>query len=371
MNINFLKNLPAVAVCFASFSAFAGMDMDSRVSQLEAQMKQVRTATENKNFGAKTATAGAMLDDPYHVTLGIGAVYQSAILGSTEFAYTENDTAVSYPVEGDLKEAKDNWSWGINAFVGYNFDHDGYDMKITNSYFDTSASSTANAGFGGAVVPLRASTYIVDETSETSFTNCSESKSQLSITYDLLGLELGRDFYVSQYLAIRPFIGLLSSWMWLENNISYSGGEELTVNSVYVEDHSNWWGIGPQFGLNSEYGLGGGFSIFADTKGALTYGRFRVYHTEDFSGTANPEAEVKAYGHRIVPYVQAVLGVSYEFTTDNNKNHFLLRAGYNTQYFFGANQMLRPSNNGAINYITRQNNNLQTQGLILDASWAF
>lgn len=368
MNINFLKNLPVAAVCFASFSAFAGMDMDSRVSQLEAQMKQVRTATENKNFGAKTATAGAMLDDPYHITLGIGAVYQNAILGSTEFAYTDNDAAGDYPTEGDLKEGKDNWSWGINVFAGYNFDHDGYDMKLTNSYFDTSASSSANAGFGGVVVPLRALDTIVPTES---FISAQESKSSLSITYDLLGLELGRDFYVSQYLSVRPFVGLLSSWMWLENKISYSGGDVLDVNSVYVEDKSNWWGIGPQFGLNSEFGLGGGFSIFADTKGALTYGRFRVYHTEDYSGTTAPEAEIKAYGHRIIPYVQAVLGVSYEFTTDNNKNYFLLRAGYNTQYFFGANQMLRPVSGSSQEYFYRENNNLQTQGLILDASWAF
>jgi hypothetical protein len=171
--------------------------------------------------------------------------------------------------------------------------------------------------------------------------------------------------------------GLLTSWNWLENNISYSGGDQLgTVGSVYTEDKSNWWGIGPEIGLESVFGIGKGFSFFGETKGSLMYGRMKITHEENYSNNSTESLEIKAYGHRIVPYVQAIIGVSYDYSTDDHKNHIKLRAGYNTQFFFSANQMIRPSvqpiaGGDAQEYFYRENNNLQVQGLILDASWSF
>lgn len=375
MNINLFKNLSVAAVCLSS-AAFAGMDIDSRVSQLEMQMKQVRTATDNNSFGAKTAEAGPKIVDGYDVTLGIGVIYQTATMGGTEFAYSENDVTADLPHDGDLAESGDSWAWGVNAMIGFDFERDGWDVKITNSYFDTDDSTSVSSGFGGAVVPLRVlSTIIPGECFEYS----SEARSNLNITYDLLGLELGRNYFVSEHLSMRPNYGLLASWVWSTNKISYSGGDFLNENSVYTRDHSNWFGIGPQFGLNTSWGLGKGIAIFADTKGALMYGRFKVQHEEHYSlSTDNPDVEISAYGHRLIPYVQAILGLSYNFFSDNNKNSFTLRAGYNVQFFLGANQTLRPASEACGSDTTavrevfyRENNNLQTQGLIIDAAWTF
>lgn len=374
MKINLFKNLPVAIACLSSAAAFAGMDMDSRVSQLEAQMKQVRTPTENDSFGAKTASAMPILENPYDFTLGLGAIYQTAVLGNTEFAYSDDDSSSALPVKGDLRESGDHWAWGINAMADYMTAHDGFDVKLFNSYFDTSSSRSVTAGFGGTVVPLRAVPGITGDS--TFFDNCNEAKSNLKVGYDLLGLELGRSYYVSQYLSVRPSYGLLTSWTWLENKIAYSGGSDLaTVGSVYVEDKSNWWGIGPEVGLESVFGIGKGFSFFGETKGALMYGRMKIEHEENYSNVADDNLEISAYGHRIVPYVQAIIGVSYDYTTDDHKNHIKLRAGYNTQFFFSANQMLRPSTQSSSTssqeYFYRENNNLQVQGLILDASWSF
>jgi hypothetical protein len=376
MNINLFKNLPVAIACLSSVAAFAGMDMDSRVSQLEAQMKQVRTSTDNNGFGAKTVSAAPILDEGFDFFVGLGVVYQNASLGGTEYAYSDNDEEIAYPVHGDLRETKDSWNWGINAMVGFNTSLDGYDVRLVNSYFDTNHSTSVQAGLSGDVVPLRFNSYI---TGATVTDSVDYAKSSLSITYDLLGIELGRDFFLSQHLSVRPNYGLLTSWMWLENKINYTGGD-LVNDSVYVQDKSNWWGIGPQFGLDTNWGLGKGWSIFADTKGSLMYGRFQVSHQEEYSASAQPHqpTDIKVYGHRMIPYIQAMIGVAYKYYTESNKQAFRLRAGYNTQYFLGANQMIVPGvysvtegDDPSNQTFGRNFNSLQTSGLIVDVALTF
>lgn len=52
MKVGFFRKIPvAIASLVASSTAFAAMDMDSRVSQLEDQMQQVRTETAMGTYG--------------------------------------------------------------------------------------------------------------------------------------------------------------------------------------------------------------------------------------------------------------------------------------------------------------------------------
>ncbi len=373
MNINLLKNLPVALACFSSAVAFAGMDMDSRVSQLEAQMKQVRTAAENNNFGAKTAEAGPNLVNPVGLFLNIGAIYQTAILGGTEYAYSDdNTTNPTAPINGSLREVNGSWSWGVNAMVGYKTGHDGWDVRAVNSYYNCNDSSSMSKGAGGTVIPVRVALQFTD----TEYNYVDEAKSNLDITYDLLGLELGRDFYVSQYLSLRPNYGLLASWVWTAQKTAYTGGDIGSTDSYYVRDLTNWFGIGPEFGIDTTWALGKGLSLFANGKGALMYGRFKNTHTEDYSATQTYpyDIDLSNSDHRIVPYLQAMLGLQYDFKTEDNKHAFLVRAGWNTQFFFSQNQSITPdytSANDSYVTFTKINQNLQVQGLILDATWFF
>jgi hypothetical protein len=181
---------------------------------------------------------------------------------------------------------------------------------------------------------------------------------------------MGRDFFISRYFSIKPSFGLLTSWIWLQNNISYTG-KDLGLDSDYVNDKSNFWGIGPQAGTVLGLGLMNGFTLFADVKGSLMYGRLRVEHSENYSADADAQYELKAYSHIILPYVTATIGLSYDVTTEGKGNHFKIRAGYNTQYFIGANQMLYPVNIGDGYEFKREEGSLQTSGLVVDATWSF
>ncbi|NBO25158.1 MAG: hypothetical protein EBU93_08025, partial [Chlamydiae bacterium] len=347
---------------------FAGMDMDSRVSQLESQMKEVRTQTENETHGALTASNAPQLKEPTDFFLGIGLVYQNAILTQTDFGYTTSDLDI-LPLSGQMLERNSKWALGINAQAGYNFKHDNSYVALNNSYFNISSSKKASFDLPSHIVPSRTSSLIQDF-EDGSWLHAASTVSNWDLTYDLLGLEIGRDFFISRYFSIKPSFGLLTSWIWLQNNISYTG-VDLGLDSDYVNDKSNFWGIGPQAGTVLGLGLMNGFTLFADVKGSLMYGRLRVEHSENYSADADAQYELKAYSHIILPYVTATIGLSYDVTTEGKGNHFKIRAGYNTQYFIGANQMLYPVNISDGYEFKREEGSLQTSGLVVDATWSF
>ena len=75
----------AVASIVTSSAAFAAMDMDSRVTQLESQMSQVRTETAMGTYGANTASARAEVDGRgWFITADV--LYWHAKVGGTEYA---------------------------------------------------------------------------------------------------------------------------------------------------------------------------------------------------------------------------------------------------------------------------------------------
>jgi len=339
--------------------------MDSRVSQLESQMKEVRTQTENETHGALTATGAPQLKEATDFFLGIGAVYQMVSLGQTDFAVT-SDYDFSTPYSGSFKEMKDHWAWGINAQAGYNFKHDHAYVALTNNYFDSSVTTKVDLSGPSTILPTRLNSLV--SSSDYAYS----ASSNWDIGYDLLGLEVGKDFFVSRYFSFKPSFGLLTSWMWLKNNISYTG-DDFDTNSAYVEDQSNFWGIGPQIGTVVNVGLMNGFALFADIKGAMMYGRFTIKHNEINTNGDNELLTLKAPCHRIIPYVSAILGLSYDMTTEQKGHHFKFRAGYNAQYFLNANQMIYPvstEHNSDYDF-KKQEGSLQTSGLILDMTWSF
>ena len=184
MDNKILKKVPLALVALtASASLCAGMDMDSRVSQLETQMKQARTTNEMGSAGANTAVARPD-KDLTGFFIGAGFVYQQAKAGGTEYAYTD-DSAATYPIKGDMSDINYKWDWGLNVKAGYNMPHDGMDITLGYHYYDQSSNNSTESGLNGTVIPLRSSSSIVDGTAN-SFTSCNKGTSDYSLEMNLL-----------------------------------------------------------------------------------------------------------------------------------------------------------------------------------------
>jgi hypothetical protein len=366
MNFNLLSKISSAVVALAvSSAAFAALDMESRVTQLEKQMQQVRTETPADTFGAKTALGRPAVDGHgFFVTLN--ALYWQPKTGGTEYAYTDQDTQGAYPRKGRVKTMDFDWDYGFRVGVGYNLDHDGWDTHLQYTWLDSSGSSSTRAGSNSSVIPLKSSWEIADNSSLVA----ESAKSMYDFDYQSLTLELGRDFYLSKKLSVHPHVGLKSTWLDLTQSVRYTG-RELEGNTLHVDDYADFWGLGPRFGFDSKWYVGNGFSLFGKLSGALIYGYHDVDHKEKMSN--NPDVRkihLHANKHGFAPNANMQLGVRYDTYVNDNKQHVSLGLAFEAEYYFKINQMLqiRDQSNDTFN---RPGYEASMHGLTLDFKFDF
>ncbi|NBO24505.1 MAG: hypothetical protein EBU93_04660 [Chlamydiae bacterium] len=359
------------ALIFFSFNSFSA-DLDLRVSQLETHMRQVRTKTESNTYGAKTGLKKEDKEGVYGVSIGLGTLYQTALLGGAGYSYTNDHQGSQYPKNGELRQINNTWSFGVNGTLSYQFPHDGEQVSLYNCFYNQSSSNSVSSAIDSSILQLKAMGDIIPASS---FFYCNQAKSSLDITYDLLSLELARDFYLSQYLSIRPNTGLLSSWVWLKNQTSYSGGLDLGGNRIYVEDRTNWYGIGPKLGVDLVFGLGHGISFFGEITGSLLYGRNKVLHQERYSANDVQVVNIQSQTHTLIPYSLGSIGFCFESSFFDDKNLFKFRVAYQNQIFVGMNQMIQVGGYSLeetyADTIQKQAGSLVTSGFLFDLLWSF
>ncbi|GAB4186788.1 MAG: hypothetical protein Tsb0015_04840 [Simkaniaceae bacterium] len=387
MKIN--KQIPIALFTLSAAGHLFGVDLETRVAELENQMQQVRVVTPNGTCGANTALARPVLDECGECC-GTGAFVQLSALywhpkvGGTEFAYTDQDPQAQLPIKGQVKDMDFDWSWGLKAQIGYNSSNDGWDFLLNYTWFDSHGSASTSAGRSDTVIPLRGtSSLTADQIGVFSF--CQKAKSQFDFTFNAVDLEMGRHYFVSESLAFRPHIGVKSAWIDLEQITRYTGGRLVTtstppgspsltglgVNSVHVKDDNDFWGLGPRVGVNTNWYVGNGYSLFGDAAAAMLYGRYEVHHRERYSANKDiNRIHLQANRHGFVPTMQIMLGAEYDRYINNDRNHIRIRLGFESQYYWRANQMIKVDSidkgtNPAAKY-DRYSEDVSMHGLTLD-----
>jgi hypothetical protein len=370
MNGHFLKRVPVTLVALtASLSIFAAVDTDTRLKQLEQQMKQVRTETAAGTFGAKTASARPEVNGA-GVSFTIDALLWKANVGGTEYAYTDSSALGAFPINGSMQDIDFGWDWGVKVGIGYNYAHDNWETDLLFTYFSSNESDTTTAGTASSVIPLKGSadlgfplTAVLDY--------CSTASSQFKFVYDNLDLDLARNYFVSESLALRPHFGLKSTWLDLQQDTRYTGGALSQGITFYNADKSKFWGIGPSAGINTKWYLCNGFGLFGDASGALLWSYFQVKHFESNSVNVNEDQiGIRANMHRFVPTAQLSLGISYDSYMNDNKQHINVSLGWETVYYWRANQMLTVDDFASKKY-SRVSEDISMQGVTLNVRLDF
>jgi len=366
MSGNFLKRVPVAFVALAaSVSVFAATDTDTRLQQLEQQMKQVRTETASGTYGAKTASARPEVDGAGAYFM-IDAVVWKANVGGSEYAYTDNDALAAYPLSGSMKDVDFGWDWGVKVGLGYNFEHDNWEADFLFTYFSSSEGNNVSAGTASSIVPLKGAADLGG--ADLDF--CTRATSNYRFVYDNIDVELARNYFVSKSLSLRPHFGVKSSWLTLKQSVRYTGGA-FSGNTFLNKDQSKFWGIGPAAGMNSKWHLCQGFSFFGDVSGALLWGYYKVNHLEN--NTHAPTVDniyISANMHRFCPTAQLALGISYDSYMNDDKQHIGISLGWETIYYWRVNQMLQIVDFASRKY-SRVSEDASMQGVTLHIRWDF
>lgn len=308
----------------------------------------------------------------------VDALYWHADVDNSDYAFVDTnfpDTNIS----GHNKQYDFKWNWGFRVGLGFDLDHDQWDTDFYYTWFvNKTKESNFNVGGGDATV------LTANFPNQGTITSGS---SHAKLNYNVLDWELGRWFYVSNSISLRPHAGLKAAWIKLEEHETFKSSTNFA--SYEVENENKSWAIGPSAGINSNWYFGTGntmdmreghrgevrnrphWSIFGDAAAALMYSHFSNHHKEHSSPAGfgfNPNGLNR---NRMVPVLSGILGLAYDTCFDCDKMHFGIRIGYELQYWFRQSQRMYITDLGVPPQYQRPAEALALQGMTIDVRFDF
>lgn len=265
--------------------------------------------------------------------------------------------------DGKLKSPGFKWEPGFRVGLGYNLPHDGWDLYTDWTWLISRAERTVTADHGERLYP----TFM--NINEITGENVRSATGKWKNHLNMMDLEIGRQFFVSKWLTVRPHIGLRNAWVYQHLNLDYCGefnvgdvgcfsssssssSSSLCCNSSFSSengqldgDHAcKYWGMGLRGGLNTQWGLGCGMSFYGDLALSLLFGRFHINETERFSPHSGSDFKTFDWKDKYTAcrgVVDLAAGLRWDENFHKDRFHFRLQAGWEQHLFINQNQFDR------------------------------
>jgi len=196
--------------------------------------------------------------------------------------------------------------------------------------------------------------------------------------YNMFNLQLSKPYLVSRNLALTPFVGAQGGWIKRDLDVILSN-QPFDLTQQQNDATSNYWGVGPRLGFNSEWKVGCGFEFFGNLASALLYGA--AYDEKITSITTSGGAVIdsstlvtdifkKHNETRLVPAIQMMLGVGWSDCFNWSRHDYFvdIRASWEMNYYWNMENFLSPQGIQAA-YVFPTN--LKLGGLTASATFGF
>lgn len=188
--------------------------------------------------------------------------------------------------------------------------------------------------------------------------NKGENHSHWKLNVDVLDLVVARDFTLGSCFNVTPFAGLRGAWLKQKvrghfiasetgilsesssssSSSSRSSSEEITFSTLEEKNKQDFWGVGPEIGIEADWKFGCGFSIYGGASAALLYGRYEVdFESEEVLTTATFIDNGKHHHCASQSVIDASLGLRWQKEFCNARILFL-QLGWEHHRYFDFNQ---------------------------------
>jgi hypothetical protein len=278
------------------------------------------------------------------------------------------------------------WSPGFRIGLGWNTNHDGWDAKLTWTWYQNHKSGSSSADFaalGGAEisdVPAVGSSALINAWVNQSmiYAAAYEGDNEIQITFDdvsaswrlhlnQIDFEWGRKSWVSKHTTLRPYAGIRGAWKTTtfqthstatRNNVLNSTASATSVDRDFKDKFKDrQWGLGIVAGLqpNWYFGCDNQFSIYANVDAALIYGKLKSEKRESYSqvvgATASDASDADFHSidfsdefenrfWNLIPIIDLGLGLSWVDYWCNDQYRFELDIGWEHHVWFNTAQRI-------------------------------
>jgi hypothetical protein len=262
-------------------------------------------------------------------------------------------------------------NFGYRLGLGYIFSARKWDMAVNWTHFNTQAhqkrSSRNNIEFG--MFPIWS---LADDILRYDWV--ADAKMDWKLNLNLLDLDFGYAFCFREVFFLRPFAGLRSAWIHQYLDVRYSGG--IFVNGLNlpaldsscgpdkIDMKNNFWGIGPQVGIEPQVNLGRGWRLYGNACGTLEYGFFDIHQRETYLQTTRYNRHRHLGRFRWI--IDAGAGVLWKTYCARDLFALTFKLGWEYHLFFDQNEL-----KGDAFDLVSDNRNLVLNGAAFSARFDF
>ena len=302
-----------------------------------------------------TPNAGPRVSDGADVFITADFIYWTGREDGLGFAYTGARSSNLDPKKGEIKHPDFGFDPGFKVGLGLNLGHDGWDVFAEYTWLHSdgdkrtvSASDPSNS----SIRPL----WLIDPASMGPSTPISRASGEWDLHFNVIDLELGRNFFVSRYLTLRPHFGFKGTWQDEDYTVRYEEPESGEVFISKMRIDQDFWGVGLRTGLDTAWHFTRRWSIFGDVALTALWCYFDVDRkdTTDFMSIKDTVLNTENDFHSIKGVIEIALGLRWEIWFRDDDYHFLIQAGWEEQIWLNRNQYFRHAEEGSHGDLTFQ-----------------
>jgi hypothetical protein len=304
--------------------------------------------------------------------------------------------------KGHVKSPDFDFKPGFKVGAGLKFEHDGWDLYANYTWLKNGESRNHLNGESGkgassftnfvAPGPFLSPGALLDALFSPGAVvgtfNIVNARSLFKQHFNAADLELGRNFFISKYLTLRPHVGLKGAYISDELILHFTptGGAKGFVGEARVlgitkgkqRKHQKMWGVGTRAGLNAVWHFCKNFGLYGDAAVTAFWSDFHV--TSKDVVTARPALlpalgddddsdddsdlttlNTKEVFQEVTPVVEAGIGLTYMTWFYDETCAFDVRAGWEEQVWIDFNRFMDVGTTG----------NLSLHGLTIKAGLNF
>ena len=264
------------------------------------------------------------------------------------------------------------WDYGFRIGVGYDLEYDQWDTAFYWSWFRTDTKHTIPSQPNTTIGAEFDAAFLADVSNLIIPIIPAQSMSaQWSLLFNMFDWELGRRYWVSKDLCIRPFLGLQGGWI---NQSIQANYYDLTILGLFNTHNSgnerlknNFWGIGPLGGINTQWKIchfgSNVFDFFGDLSAATMWGTWTCsdVYKSTFPQSSSVDTEKNSMGALML---RGFWGIGWDVNLRGGKSHFAAKLGFETQLWLNQLRI-------ATFQLQRLHHDLTLQGITFNARFDF
>ena len=260
--------------------------------------------------------------------------------------------------------------------MGTDFCHDGWDVYAEYTWFRSTNTNNKPKGYSTVFtfgVPILADLYWDLDSHDPNLNIYSAAGAKWRLNMNIVDLELGRNFYVSPRLMLRPFYGLKGAWNKQRMNVAFVGIQGTQTGTIPIvvsmDNELKNWGIGLRAGVDTSWHFCRNFSILGDLAFTALWEQFKARRYDNTASAGvviDSFVDLKENQYVVKPIVEWMAGLKWETGLSCDTYHLSITAAWEEQVWFGQNKFLR-----ARSTAVGTGGDLTLQGLTVDVRFDF